>query len=62
MLRNGKYRFWKGAAINVLGGMVVIYAVGVPWMAVVLGDGVLASLMAVAVYLPATSPRQWSPP
>ncbi|MBE3000779.1 biotin transporter BioY [Nocardiopsis sp. HNM0947] len=52
MLRNGRYRFWKGAAINVLGGMVVIYAVGVPWMAVVLGDGALASLMAVAVYLP----------
>lgn len=52
MLRNGRYRFWKGAAVNVLGGMVVIYAVGVPWMAAVLGDGVLASLMAVAVYLP----------
>lgn len=52
MLRNGRYRFWQGTAVNVLGGMLVIYAVGVPWMAVVLGDSVLASLMAVAVYLP----------
>lgn len=52
MLRHGRYRFWRGTAVNVLGGMLVIYAVGVPWMAVVLGDGALASLMAVAVYLP----------
>lgn len=52
MLRHGRYRFWQGTAVNVLGGMLVIYAVGVPWMAVVLGDGALASLMAVAVYLP----------
>lgn len=52
VLRRGRYRFWWGTAVNVLGGMLVIYAVGVPWMAVVLGDGALASLMAVAVYLP----------
>lgn len=52
VLRSGRYRFWRGTAVNVLGGMLVIYAVGVPWMAVVLGDGALATLMAVAVYLP----------
>lgn len=52
MVRRGKYSFWQGLVINALGGIVVIYAIGVPWMAVVLGDAVLASLLSMAVFLP----------
>ncbi|MBR8742204.1 biotin transporter BioY [Nocardiopsis sp. MG754419] len=52
MLRNGRYVFWQGLLINVLGGIVVIYAIGVPWMGVVLGDGVLAAGTAMTVFLP----------
>src|SRR5699024_10735949 len=44
MVRRGRYRFWQGLAVNLLGGVVVIYAIGIPWMAVVLQDGVLATL------------------
>lgn len=52
MVRRGTYRFWPGLAINVLGGIVVIYAIGVPWMAVVLQDGVLATVYSMAVFFP----------
>ncbi|GHC94981.1 BioY family transporter [Nocardiopsis terrae] len=52
MVRRGRYRFWQGLLVNVLGGIVVIYAIGVPWMAVVLGDGVLAAAMSMVVFLP----------
>ncbi|KOX24341.1 biotin transporter BioY [Nocardiopsis sp. NRRL B-16309] len=52
MVRRRKYNFWVGAGINVLGGIVVIYAIGVPWLAVALGDGVLAAAYSMAVYLP----------
>lgn len=52
MVARGRYGFWRGLLINLLGGVVVIYAVGVPWMAVVLGDGVLAGALSMAVFLP----------
>ena len=52
MVRSGKYRFWPGLLINVLGGILVIYAIGVPWMGVVLGDGVLATGLAMVAFLP----------
>lgn len=52
MVRSGRYRFWQGLAINVLGGILVIYAIGVPWMAVALGDGVLAAGLSMVAFLP----------
>lgn len=52
MVRRGRYSFWQGLVINALGGIIVIYAIGVPWMAVVLGDGVLAAGLSMAVFLP----------
>lgn len=52
MVRRGGYRFWSGLVINVLGGIVVIYAIGIPWMAVVLQDGVLATVYSMAVFFP----------
>ncbi|MFC7329841.1 biotin transporter BioY [Marinactinospora rubrisoli] len=47
-----KYRFWPGLACNVLGGIVVIYLFGLPWSAVVLGDGMVATLVGAFVFLP----------
>lgn len=52
MVRGGKYRFWQGLLINALGGIIVIYAIGVPWMGVVLGDSVLATATAMIAFLP----------
>ncbi|GAB2489869.1 biotin transporter BioY [Nocardiopsis aegyptia] len=52
MIRRRNYNLWAGIGINVLGGIVVIYAIGVPWLAVALGDGVLAAAYSMAVYLP----------
>ena len=52
MVRRGRYRFWQGLAVNLLGGVVVIYAIGIPWMAVVLQDGVLATSFSMAVFFP----------
>ncbi|WP_304453845.1 biotin transporter BioY [Nocardiopsis sp. YSL2] len=52
MVRRRNYNFWAGLGINVLGGIVVIYAIGVPWLAAALGDGVLAAAYSMAVYLP----------
>lgn len=52
MVRRGRYRFWQGLAVNLLGGIVVIYAIGIPWMAVVLQDGVLATSFSMAVFFP----------
>ncbi|MFC9085678.1 biotin transporter BioY [Nocardiopsis dassonvillei] len=48
----GRYRFWAGLGINAVGGILVIYAIGVPWMAVVMGDGVLAAAYSMAAFLP----------
>ncbi|RCV47952.1 biotin transporter BioY [Marinitenerispora sediminis] len=47
-----KYRFWPGLACNVLGGIAVVYLVGVPWSAVVLGDGMLATVVGAFLFLP----------
>ncbi|MEV2277986.1 biotin transporter BioY [Nocardiopsis sp. NPDC049922] len=52
MVRGGRYSFWKGLGINVVGGILVIYAIGVPWMAVALGDGVLAAGYSMLAFLP----------
>jgi biotin transport system substrate-specific component len=52
LVRGRKYGFWTGLGINVLGGIGVIYAIGVPWLAVALGDGFLAAAYSMAVYLP----------
>lgn len=47
------YRMWWGAVANVLGGIVVVYAVGIPVQALVTGtSGVVATAVASAVYLP----------
>ncbi|ASU86375.1 biotin transporter BioY [Nocardiopsis gilva YIM 90087] len=47
-----RYRFWAGFGANIIGGMGVIYLVGVPWTAVVVGDGLLATAYAAVVFLP----------
>jgi biotin transport system substrate-specific component len=52
LVRGRKYGFWTGVGVNVLGGIGVIYAIGVPWLAVALGDGFLAAAYSMAVYLP----------
>ncbi|WP_150243271.1 biotin transporter BioY [Nocardiopsis quinghaiensis] len=48
----GRYRFWAGLGINAVGGILVIYAIGVPWMAVVAGSGVLATTYSMLAFLP----------
>ncbi|WP_017570009.1 biotin transporter BioY [Nocardiopsis halotolerans] len=52
MVRNGRYRLWQGLLINTVGGILVIYAIGVPWMAVVTGSGVLATTYSMLAFLP----------
>ncbi|CAL9422803.1 Biotin transporter BioY [Nocardiopsis dassonvillei] len=52
LARDGRYRFWAGLAVNILGGILVVYAVGVPWMGLAMGDGLLGLFTAMAVYLP----------
>ncbi|MEU0491771.1 biotin transporter BioY [Nocardiopsis changdeensis] len=52
MVRGGRYRFWAGLAVNVLGGVLVVYAVGVPWLGVAMGNDHLAALVAMVAYLP----------
>lgn len=47
-----RYRFGWGLLANVLGGMLVIYAIGVPWSAYLLEDGVLATVSAAVLFLP----------
>ncbi|MFP5346884.1 MAG: biotin transporter BioY [Actinomycetes bacterium] len=47
------YRTWWGALANVLGGIVVVYAVGIPVQAAVTGtSGLLSTAVAAAVFLP----------
>lgn len=52
MVRAGRYRFWAGLAVNILGGLLVVYAIGVPWLGVALGNDQLATLMSMVAYLP----------
>ncbi|MBB6170567.1 biotin transport system substrate-specific component [Nocardiopsis mwathae] len=47
-----RYRFWAGFGINILGGIGVVYLIGVPWSAVVLGDDMIATALAAYVFLP----------
>ncbi|MFC4560658.1 biotin transporter BioY [Nocardiopsis mangrovi] len=47
-----RYRFWAGFGANVLGGIGAVYLVGVPWSAVALGDGLLATVIGVGAFLP----------
>lgn len=44
--------FLKALFINVLGGILVIYAIGIPWMAAVSGSGALAAVYAMLAFLP----------
>ncbi|MDT0327622.1 biotin transporter BioY [Nocardiopsis lambiniae] len=52
MVRNGRYLFWAGLAVNVVGGILVVYAVGVPWLGVAMGNDHLAAFTAMVWYLP----------
>ncbi|MFD0776849.1 biotin transporter BioY, partial [Streptomonospora algeriensis] len=47
-----RYRFWPGLAANIVGGIGVVYLIGVPWSAVALGDELLAAITGVGVFLP----------
>lgn len=48
-----RYSLWWGGLANVLGGIVVVYAVGIPVTAAVLGTtGLVATAIAAAAFLP----------
>ncbi len=47
-----RYRFWGGVGANILGGIGLIYLVGIPWSAVWLDDAVLATLLGATVFFP----------
>ena len=47
-----RYRFWPGLAANVLGGIIVIYAVGIPVQSWRLGSTLLAIVQGAGSYLP----------
>ena len=47
-----RYRFWPGLLCNLIGGIVVLYAVGVPFQAWRLQSGLLAIATGATVYLP----------
>jgi biotin transport system substrate-specific component len=47
-----RYRFWPGLLANVVGGILVIYAIGVPVQAWRLGSGLLAVVQGAVQYLP----------
>ena len=47
------YPLWWGGLANVVGGIVVVYLVGIPVQALVLGtDGVVATAIAAVAFLP----------
>ena len=46
------YRLWLGIVINIVGGILVIYAVGIPVQAARVGSGLLAVVQASAQFLP----------
>ncbi|MFL1430331.1 MULTISPECIES: biotin transporter BioY [unclassified Nocardiopsis] len=52
MVRNGRYRLWAGLAVNILGGLLVVYAIGVPWLGAAMGNDHLAALTAMVAYMP----------
>lgn len=47
-----RYRLWLGILVTALGGMVAIYAVGVPWLAAVTHTPLWAAVGSVLIYLP----------
>ncbi|MDS1271985.1 biotin transporter BioY [Lipingzhangella sp. LS1_29] len=47
-----KYRMTWGILANLLGGILVVYLVGVPWMAVVTGDALLSAVVSAGAFLP----------
>lgn len=47
-----RYRVWLGVLINVLGGILLCYAIGLPWMIAVTGNEVLGTVVAFGLYLP----------
>lgn len=47
-----RYSFPLGLLFNAVGGIGVVYLVGVPWSAVVSGDYSLAAVLGVGVFLP----------
>ncbi len=48
-----RYPLWWGALANLVGGIVVVYAIGIPVSAAVAGtSGVVATAVAAAVFLP----------
>jgi len=50
MLRNGRYVLWQGLLINAVGGIAVIYAIGLPWLAVAVQSWEIAAVSG-ATYL-----------
>ncbi|WP_433698130.1 biotin transporter BioY [Nocardiopsis sp. CA-288880] len=50
MLRNGRYRLWQGILVNALGGIAVVYAIGLPWLAVAVQSWEIAAVSG-ATYL-----------
>ena len=47
-----RYPLWWGVLANVVGGMVVVYALGIPGVAVVTGTPLAAAATSALVYLP----------
>lgn len=52
MMRHGGYRLVPGIAINILGGMVVVYAIGIPFQAWKVGSTLIAAYQVCASFLP----------
>lgn len=46
------YPVWLGLLANVVGGMVVVYAIGIPVQAQVLGLGLWTAVVQAAIFLP----------
>lgn len=46
------YRLWLGIVINIVGGILVIYAIGVPVQAARVGSGLLAVVQSSVQFLP----------
>ncbi|GIJ60805.1 biotin transporter BioY [Virgisporangium aurantiacum] len=46
------YRLWLGIVINIVGGILVIYAIGIPVQAARVGSGLLAVVQSAVQFLP----------
>jgi len=47
-----RYPFWAGLAANLAGGILVVYAIGIPVQAARVGSGLLAVVQGAVQYLP----------